>query len=215
MAQIQAVAGGGTAPSLVINITSSGARPLVCVGWTGAGVNGVTSITDNLTQTWTKRNNTNAIFIYDCLTSAAGVTQVTINVASANVMAIVMERDDLASYDQSTQTEVGTGTTWDSGNVTTTQATELAIGIVGTFSGGQATSLYVGAGGSWSDLTGTNVTSGRIDSGLGDSSYVELSDLSATGTYSASGTCASVYNYAGIATYKKILAGINLAWVTA
>lgn len=167
-----------------------------------------TEITDSAGGTltggqWVLRM-TGVISIYDRIGAPAGITSVTAAYASATGTAICFERDDLISYDKSTQAAPGTTTTPSSGAVATTGfANEVGFGIFFTFTSG-ANSYAAGSG--WTAVTGTGITGGAWNGG-GNEAFAETQVFTSTGTPAATATCASSFQYAAIATYRQTAGG--------
>jgi len=180
--------GGGTVSSLVVGAATS-------------------SVVD---KTITYGGGTGQVAIISVHNVAAGVTSVAINFSATEwSCAIVAEESGLATsanLDQVNATAQGGGlTTWTSGNVTTTQASEVAYGF--SFVPNGASLAFVPAAG-WVALSGTGISSGQVfDATDGLTLFGIRQALSSTGTYAASGTGPNDQYTSGIATYKTATGG--------
>ena len=169
MSTIQRVAAKGNGTSAVHAVSSTGSgNSLVLRIWLSTST-APTSVTDSAGGTWVQRDgNAGAIFVYDRIGAAAGVTSVTANFGSAFYLSMVSEHDDIVSFDKFKYAEAAAQTAPTSGNTTTTAfADEIALGFFATFSGA-AQGFAAGAG--YTADTGTGLAahlSGGGDGGVG------------------------------------------------
>lgn len=198
MSQIQAVGAdtgaGATSLSFTVSSTTAGHQLVILLYVTSIGIT-ISSVSDGHSGTWTERGAGANCHCVDSLNCAGSITTVTVNFsASAIAMGFIMERDDITGFDQivsqNTQTSV---TTWTSNtSAAMAQNTEIGFGWAGS-TAGQA--QFQGAGTGWSNLTGTNITSGTHDNTTdGDSLKGEFQVFTSGGTTSASGACSSTAN---------------------
>lgn len=180
---------------------TASAAALVVRGFLTAGA--ISSIVDNLGQTWTQRiGATEALKHWDCLGSTAGVTSITVNFSgSCDAILFASERDDIDLVDQLAYTEVGTTTAPSSGNTPATTNTDtVALGTFATFSSDNA---HFTPTNGYSNSTGTGLTNGNRGTGAGTSAYNSEKVISGTGVQAATATCDSSYVYAGVVVYRK------------
>lgn len=215
MAQVQAVGNdngaGGTTLVVTIAASTAGSLLIAVIGCYGKDV---TSVTDNLAQTWTQAytpgtNTEHPAFWYRANT-ASGVTTVTatFSVSRQSDMA-VLEENGMATaspFDKHAQSTSALSTTWDTGaTAATVQADELALCAVASASGSNRSFALDGTSSSagWAGISGTNITSGRVAATAnGFDLFIARRTLSATGAYNASGTCTNSVRVAAIATFK-------------
>lgn len=213
-AAIVRVAAANTLCSFVttcnLTVTSTGLNNFVMVAVATEAAS-ITSVTDNggggsstYTSTFTQAYGGFQVALYTTAAVKASVTQVTVTVpASADVSVIAVEYSGLATssvLDQVSAQATGTVPPQPaSGNITTTQADELLIGLM------------------FSDNSSTNSTAGtnfgnivnQANAAFGNMLSIEDRIVSSTGTYSA--PFASQPNdtpwMARIASYKMAAAG--------
>jgi len=142
---------------------------------------------------------------------AGGVTSVSVTLSATEwVCVIVAEESGLstsANLDQANATAgAGGQITWNSGNVTTTQASEVAYGYA-YYPASTTQTMTPDAG--WSKLSGTGIDAngGVFETTDGLAIYGVRQVLSSTGTYANSGTAPNGQYTAGIATYKVASGG--------
>jgi hypothetical protein len=143
---------------------------------------------------------------------AGGISSVSVTMSASGFMAgQVSEESGLlttAPFDQATGQRQAGVTSWTSGNVTTTQALEVAYGI--SFVPAVVAGASFGTPGvGWSVLTGTGITAGvSSESTAGISVFGIRQNLSSTGTYSANASAATNDTYYSvISTYKAASGG--------
>jgi hypothetical protein len=205
MSLIQAVSANNTSAggtTVVVTIASSTAGSCLTAFAGGYGWD-VTGVTDNQSQSWspafTAIGNTESAACWVRPDTVAGVTTVTITYAASHIVrGCVLEESGMLTaspVDAVALTPLNTwssGATWTSATTgTTSQAQEVAYCIACSAEGSDRTlaldSASTTAG--WAAVTGTGFSGGRL-APIASSvdSFLARRELSATGTYSCSGT---------------------------
>jgi hypothetical protein len=165
---------------------------LIVVGvYTWGGT--VSGITDSLANnyalaTFTATPGGNNLYVYYAVNKSSGADAVTVHVSGGGVMSDIHEYAGLSTTTPLDQVKVssGTGTTINSGSVTTTAANELIFG-------------YAGVDGNSVSGPGAGFTQ-RGNTGNGELSEDEL--VSTAGSYSATATCPSTTWAGAILTFR-------------
>jgi hypothetical protein len=207
--------------NLAITSTTANSFLFVVCRFNTAGA--TRTISSNGTGTWSLVYDSssfdgNNIAYWICKDPGAGTTQITAdNGGTLTFFTLcVLEISGLlpggTTWSPANHNNQTTVTAWTSSSISPTGSV-FAVGISSQASG--ATPLSSGAGGSWSDVSGTGFTTGNnSNTAEGDDTYIEIGSFG-SGSLSATGTWASAVSpFSFIVAFDEITAG-NLAWITA
>ena len=143
---VQATDGNGTTTAVVPFVSNNSAGNLLIAWGLSLGSASLLSIQDSQSNVWIPSPNIQNVVwggsggtvssAWYCLTTKAGANTVTLTSTTANFAQVaIAEYSGIASFDQDAQTSGFTRTTASSGNITTTSAIELLVGLYATRGG--------------------------------------------------------------------------------
>lgn len=214
MALVQAVGKiqgtGATAIGSGDGWVSSTAGSTIIVFADNSSAAAYTGVTDNIGNTYVAGTALSGCSCYYSINTLGGVTTVTLSTSgAAHNTVIAIEESGLASLDGNPAVLHNSSvTTFNSNNITTTNAADVAYGYFGNSSSdfGALTPNGGGGGGTWAAISGTGITSGAVNSVGNCGVFVERMALTSTATFTASTTQSLASGDVGVIAFAKTAA---------